>query len=220
MDETTEAANLFWARQHDLSLDTPGKKWFFAEAMHPAIFRALQIDREESGAVYAAIPFRLYRDEQGARILIAMPCPPMFGPAGDDWLSIEYVLEWWPQHNRITVMGEVPSRDMLIGRLDPVTCQIFADPFAFARQLAEARAQWFVSWCVNIGDWRRKPEEPDLTPGLLLLGSADKVRWPSRAMPEDVVCIGADPQAVNRAMLRQANIPRARGSRQFEKKAA
>ena len=213
MHEDIEWSNAYWARQHDLAKDTPGKRWFYAEAMHPAIFRALKIDRTESGAIYAAAPFRLYRDEDGARVLIASPCPPLFDERGDDWLAIEHVIEWWPHHNRVSVMDDPGAK--LVGRIDETQCQIFGDAFAFARQLAEARAQWFVSWCMSDGDWRRKPTEPDLTPGLLAIGDPAKVAWPSRDMPEDVTCIGIDPVAINRAMLRQARIPRARAQNTY-----
>jgi len=211
MVDATEMANLFWARQHDLSKDTPGKKWFYAEAMHPAIFRALQIDPAESGAIYAAAPYRLYRDTEGARILIALPCPPLFSEAGDDWLGIDHVLEWWPQHNRITVMGDA-APDSLVGRVGDEKCIIYADAFAFVRALAETRAQWFVSWAMEYGDWRRRPSEPDLTPGLFLIGSADKVTWPVSRLPADIVCQGVNPRMVNNALLHQARIPRARAA--------
>ena len=43
---------------------------------------------------------------------------------------------------------------------------------------------------------------------LFLIGDAGKVRWP-RNLPAELHCHGIDPRAVNRAILRQSNLPRA-----------
>src|SRR5690606_34842599 len=90
------ALNPLFATLHARSKDTPAKTWRHASAMHPSIFRALKMNRSEDGAIYAAAPFRLHRSESGARILVALPTPPLFDSRGDDWLGIETVLAWNP----------------------------------------------------------------------------------------------------------------------------
>lgn len=206
--------NGLYARLHDRKADTPGKLWWHAEALHPAIFRALRMDREENGAVYAALPFRLHRDELGAKILIALPTPPQFDPECYDWLDIETVLEWYPHLNQFKIMGD--HTPTTAGRIDPDCAELFADAFAFARAFAERRAQWFVSWQMNIGaKWRAASIEPDLTPGLFLFDKPEKCRLPVHEMPADVIAHGINPTDLNRALLRQAQIPRARAANQM-----
>lgn len=204
------ALNDLFATLHARSKDSPAKTWWHAPALHPALFRALRLAREEEGAIFAALPFRLHRSEAGVRILAAFPAPRILAPNDDDdWLNIETVLSWDPVTDTAEIMGD--TGPALTGAIPPDTdsLPIFASPYAFFRALAEARAQWIVRRSAVGGDWRRKPPEPDLTPGLLLIGAPDKVRWPLHAMPEHVVAHGIDAQALNRALLRQARVPRA-----------
>jgi hypothetical protein len=194
--------------------DTPARTWWHADAMHDAIFRALKIAKQDEGAIFAAAPFRLHRGPDGVRILAAFPAPRILAPHdNDDWLEIETVLSWNPVTNTAQVVGD--PAPALVGAIPPdtATLQVYGSPFAFFRALVEARAQWFVSWCNIGGDWRRKPREPDLCPGLLLLGPADKVTWPRHRMPEDIACHNVDPKALNRALIRQARVPRATQAR-------
>lgn len=208
-----DALNPLFAKLHARSKDSPAKTWWHAEAMHPAIFRALRMDRAETGAIYAAAAFRLHRDPDGARILAAFPAPRILAPHdNDDWLDIEAVLSWNPVDDTAVVVGD--AEPQLIGRHDTgqEAAHIYASPFAFLRAFAESRAQWFVLWAIQHGHWKRRPVEPDLTPGFLLLGDPDEVRWPVHAMPRDLFCHGVDPKTVNRSILRQARLPRASSS--------
>lgn len=217
--QNPEWLNPLFATLHARSKDTPGKTWWHAEAMHPAIFRALRLSSTEEGAIFAAVPFRLHRPTK--RILVAFPCPRIFAPNDDDdWLGIESVLSWDPVTDSAEIMGEPGPALAGIVPHDAETLEVHTSPFAFLRTLAEARAQWIVRRHMVGGDWRRKPAEPDLTPGLLLIGSVDKVRWPIRIMPENITCHGLDPKALNRAMLRQARIPRAVSAPQPLRRAA
>lgn len=217
LDEIIEAANRpdalnpLFALLHARSKDCPGKTWWHAEAMHPAIFRALRMNRDDEGSVFAAVPFRLHRGPEGARILAAFPCPRILAPHDDnDWLGIETVLSWDPVTDNAEVVGD--PGPALVGNIasDAEHLPIHGSAFTYFRALAEARAQWIVARQMVAGDWRRKPREPDLSPGLLLIGGEpDKVRWPLSRMPEAITAHGLDAKALNRALLRQARIPRA-----------
>lgn len=205
-----EAFNPFFALLHARSKDSPAKLWWHSADMHDGIFRALRMDRKEFGAIYAAIPFRLAKIEDRHVILAALPCPRIFPPHDDDdWLGIETVLAWDPVSDTAEVLGE--SGPQLVGHAPGHgETIIYSSPFTFLRAYAEARAQWLTSfYAIADSQWKKRPAEPDLTPGLLLLGKPDEVRWPIHTLPETVQCEGLDAQAVNRAMLRQAHIPRA-----------
>lgn len=195
---------------HAIEKNTPAKRWWDAQAMHPAIFRALRMDRSEDGAVYAAMPFRLARDGEGNHcILVALPCPRFF-EGDDDHLSIDTVLAWYPDRGAVRNLYDDAS-DQLIGEVaHDEPAHVFADPFSFFRALAEARARWVTRFLLSADQaWRRAPREPRHIPGLLLLGSADKVRWSSHSISGELRCHGIDARAVNRAILRQSNLPRA-----------
>lgn len=202
-----------------LNKDTPAKTWWNATAMHPGIFRALHIAKDEPGAIFAAMPFRLARIDETPVILSAHPCPPFFDERGDDWLGIEHVIAWNPVTDTAHVLGDPGPQ--IIGRA-PASGEVtvFASPYAFFRAYAEARAQWLTGWQAIESDWHRRPEEPDLTPGFLLIGNADKVRWPISELPEHFTTQGIDPQTANRAMLRQVRIPRASAKQTNLRKAA
>jgi hypothetical protein len=196
-------------RAHAIAQHTPAKRWNAAQAMHPAIFRALRLDRNEPGAIYAAIPFRLGRDNEGnAAILVALPPPATFHD--DDYLSIETVLVWRPDAGTVSSLTD-DTPDQLVGDqpndLSRPT-HVFAEPFTFFRAMAESRARWLTSfYAVADENWKRRPTEPRHIPGLLVLGSPDKVRWPR--LTAEFHCHGLDPRKVNGAILRQSAIPRA-----------
>lgn len=204
-----EARNLISAHFHALGKDSPGKMWWHAEAMHPAIFRALRIDRNEEAALFAAQPFRLHRADGMVRILVALPAPRILGPVDMDWLGIDTVLSWDPLTDTAEVLDDAGTGLAGSIRRDLDTLTVYGSPFAFFRALAEDRAQWAVARQMIAGDWRHKPTEPDFSPGLLVIGELDKVRWPLHHMPADVLTHGIDAKALNRVLLRQARIPRA-----------
>lgn len=213
-----DAFNDLFATLHAREKDSPAKVWWHAESMHPAIFKALKMDRAEDGAIYAAAAFRLYRTEDSAAILCAFPAPRILENGDPDWLGIETVLAWNPRTDTAYVLGDpVPQ---VIGRVptdEPL--HIHASPFAYLRALAEARARWFVMRRVVQGDWHAVTE-PDLTPGLLLIGDPAKVSWPIHAMSGDITVHDIDARAFNNALIRQARIPRAVAAPQPFRKAA
>lgn len=201
--------NPIHVRAHAIAKDTPAKRWNAAQAMHPAIFRALRFDRNDDGAIYAAIPFRLGRDGEGnAAILVALPPPATF--TDDDYLSIENVLVWRPDRGTVHSLTD-DTPDQLVGDLPndlSRPAHVFAEPFTFFRAMAEARARWITSfYAVADTNWKRRPAEPRQIPGLLVLGNPDKIRWPT--LTDEIHCHGIDPRKVNSAILRQSAIPRA-----------
>jgi len=208
--------DLFFAL-HARSKDTPGKTFWNAEAMHPAIFRALKMDAKETGAVYAAAAFRLHRTPDGPRILCAMPALAILEQGDDDWLNIEEVVSWNPVNNTATVLGE--AGPILFGHThETEPLHVFASPFAYMRHVAETRAQWFVYRAQVNGQWHIA-SEPTQTPGLLLIGQPNEVRWPLHAMPTDITVHGIDARAFNNQLLRQARIPRAVAAPEMRKAA-
>ena len=203
---SSNALNLATARLHSLSKDTPARQWWNAQPLHPAVYRVLKIDAKEPAATFAALPFRLARIDDQHAILVALPCPRTLGPVDPDWLAIETVLRWDPVADTVTVLGD-PASDQLVGIAGDT---IYGQPFAFFRAYAEARAQFAIRRRSIPGAWHVKPQEPDLTPGLLLVGDPDKVHWPLQRLSDDLAVIGADAKRINSAMLRQARVPRAR----------
>jgi len=205
-----DALNPLFARLHARSKDTPAKTWQLATPAHDAIFRALKIDRREYGAFYAALPFRLAKIDGKHVILAALPCPHFLAGGDDDWLRIETVLAWDPRADQATVLGDA-AQHHLIGTLDrdAAAATIHGSPFTFFRSIAETRAAFFGTYCRIAGDWKRKPAERDETPGLLVIGDPAKVTWPLHRLPEELTTMAIDAKAVNRAMLRQARVPRA-----------
>jgi hypothetical protein len=209
--QNPEWLNPLFAVLHARSKDTPAKLWHLATPAHDSIFRALRMDRTEFGAFYAALPFRIARIDGKVRILAALPCPHFLDDGDDDWLRIETVLAWDPVANTAKVLDDA-SENHLIGSLpyDTAAATVHGSPFSFFREIAEARAIFFGLYCNTAGDWTRKPSEPDTTPGLLLLGDPAKVTWPLHELPDDLTTAHLDAKAVNRAMIRQARVPRAR----------
>lgn len=202
--------NPLFATLHSREKETTAKTWWHAEPMHPAVFHALRMDKREEGAIFAAAPFRIDRSQDKARILVALPTPRILAPHDDDdWLGIEQVIAWNPKTDTAELCDEPGPHLAGSIRRDLDHLDVYGSPFAFFRALAEDRARWFVSWQQVGGDWRRKPREPDFSPGLLLIGAPDKVRWPRHAMPDAITAHGTDAKALNTAMLRQARVPRA-----------
>jgi hypothetical protein len=206
----TDVSNFVSAYDYALSRDTPTKLWWHSDARHPAIARALKIDRAETVATYAIAPFRLGTIDEKPCILAALPCPHFFAPADIDWLRIETVIAWDPVADTATVIGD--DAPQLAGKLCRFaeTATIYASPFAFFRAICEERAQFAINRSMIASNWTRKPVEPNVTPGLLLIGDIGHVRWPS-TLPETLHLQGLDTSAVNRAILRSARLPRAVG---------
>lgn len=209
--------NALFATLHMRAKDSPGKTFWNATAMHPAIFRALRMASDETGAVYAAAAFRLHRTDEGVRILCAFPALAILEDGDDDWLNIETVLSWNPVDDTAEVMGD--SGDLLFGHTEetePLT--LFASPFAYLRHIAETRAQWVAHRAKVNGEWR-VATEPTHVPGLLALGNVAKIRWPLHAMPTDFTTQGIDARALNNALIRQARVPRAIAAPEMRKAA-
>lgn len=188
--------------------DSPAKDWWNAEPWHPAIGRALRIDRAEFGGVYALAPFRVIRIEGKPMIAAAWPAPRILGPVDYDWLDIEAVIAWNPVDDTAFVMGDpVPQ---LVGKLSDDAPQIHASPRAFFQQWAIRRAAYAMQASQAAQQsWHIKPTERDEVPGVLMTGPIEKIRWNPAAMPEHIECVGCDPQHINRAILRAARLPRA-----------
>jgi hypothetical protein len=215
--ETLDAWNVLFATLHARSKDSPGKTFWDARAMHPAIFRALRMDPNEEGAIYAAAAFRLHLSADGPRVLCAMPALRILEDGNDDWLDIEAVLSWNPVDDTATVMGDAGAD--LFGHTDAAEpLNVYSSPFDYLRHVAEARAQWFIYRAKVNGEWHLA-SEPARIPGLLALAEPAKVRWPLHDMPADITAHGIDARAFNNALLRQARIPRAVAAPQSRKAA-
>lgn len=212
MDEKTLIWNDLFHTLNLLERDTPGKTFWNAKDSHPAIYRALKMDRTEIGAVFAAAAFRLHIADDGATVLFASPSLRILEDQDEDWLAIEDVLSWDPISDTATILGDPGQK--LFGHSDPTQpLHIFASPFAYLRHIAEARAQWFVHWRTIKSEWRAA-HEPERIPGLLLIGNVDEVRWPRHDMPNDITVHGIDARALNSALIRQAGIPRVTAQKQ------
>lgn len=196
---------------HSRAKDTPAKTWWDAEALHPATFRALRIDRADFAAAYAVHPFRLARIDGKPLILAAHPAPLILGPVDDDHLNIEAVIAWNPVDNRAFVLGD--ETPQLVGALSDDAPTLFASPFAFFRAWLEARAAFAMLRSQLVGkDWMARPTEHGTAPGALMIGAIDAIRWNPASLPRDLVCVGADPMQINRAILRAARLPRVSNS--------
>lgn len=202
----TEAWNELCALVHARQKETPGKTWWEAQALHPAIYRALKVDPNDFGAVYAVLPFRLARIEGKPVVLVAYPAPLTLGPVDEDWLAIEQVVVWNPADGSTYVLGDqVPQ---LVGDLQTPT--IYGNAFQFFRAWVEARAAFAMLRRQTAGkNWAVVPTETGDAPGALVIGDADKIRWVPHTMPREISCIGIDPVKINKAILRCANLPRA-----------
>lgn len=210
--------NPHWAWLHALTRDCPGKTFWNATAMHPAIFRALRMDKSEDGAIFAAAAFRLHRSDEGATVLLALPALRILEDGDDDWLSIETVIAWDPRTDTAAILGDTGSQ--WAGHIsDADSLDIFASPFAYFRHVAEQRAQWFIHRQAVNGEWR-VAQEPAHVPGVLAIGPTERIRWPIRDLPDEIRLHGIPAKTFNNTLLRQARIPRAVEARSQFKAAA
>lgn len=205
-DELIEAENILAAHDYALAKDTPAKTWWSADANHPAIARALRIDRSALGAPYALIPFRLWNDGERHLILIAHPAPRCLGPVDLDWLGIESVIAWDPRKD---IAALLPADDALVGNFaDDAEGTVFTSPRDFFTEWMRGRAAFFVRWCESRkGDWAHGARERDDAPGKLLVGELERADL--RNLPAILHCRGIAPQRVNKAILKRAHLPRA-----------
>lgn len=207
--------NSLSAYWHALSKDSPGKTWWRAKPLHDAVFKALRIDRNDEGAVYAVHPFRLHIDAETGRkaILVAYPAPRVCSPPDADWLNIEQVLVWNPVKGAVRLLGdETPG---LFGSFDEGNT-LHADPLRFFQEWAQRRAAFAVQVkTALVNRWHAVPTERECAPGCLIVGDVKRIHWAPHALPEHLECAGIDPMAINRAIIRAARLPRA-----FERAAA
>ena len=198
--------NALSARLYALNKDCPGKTWWDADPMHPAICRALRIDPQEEGAVFAKAPFRLAKIDDRHVILAAYPAPRLLGPVDGEWLNIEAVVAWDPRTDEASVLGDLEPQ--LIGATAEGT--IFGSARAFFTAWLHARAAFFVRWIASRkGDWAHGAIEHDLAPGALAVGPIDAIQWNPSALPAELRAVAIDPAKLNRALLKAARIPRA-----------
>lgn len=205
---TIDDFNDLSARLYALNKDCPGKTWWDADPMHPAIARALRIEMAEEGAVFAKVPFRLAKLDGAHVILAAYPSPRCLGPVDGDWLGIETVIAWSPQNDAATILGDDTAQ--LTGRLTDDTPAVFGSPRIFFTAWMRARAEFFVRWVESRkGTWRHGATEYDLAPGALAIGPLDRIQWRPSALPQNIEAVGIDPAKLNKAILKAARVPRA-----------
>ena len=196
------------ARVHARKKPGPAKTWYAQPHDHPAIARALQIDRDDLGGTYALLPFRYGKLAGQHRIMAAWPTPRVLTEIDEDWLNIEQVIAWCPVSGRVEFVGNPSTK--LAGPINRDTTVIYADPRKFFADWAIARAAFYVEWReATMHTWQALPKERDLAPGLLMTGKPADVRWPVHTLPETLKCVGVDPREINRAILRAAKLPRA-----------
>lgn len=202
-----EAQNVISTHFHGLGKDTPAKTWWECPDWHPAIGRALRINREDEGAPFALLPFRLHHDGERHLVLAAHPAPRCLGPFDWDWLGIETVIAWDPQTDRASILGD--DAPALVGRFaDREEGTLFRSPREFFTTWAIERAQFFARWCATSkGAWAHPTPERDMVPGKLALGDLAKIQW--SGLPATIHSRGINPATLNKAILRQANLPRA-----------
>lgn len=204
MIETANAESAYW---YALSKDTPAKQWWNLEPGHASVYRAMCINPEEYAASYALAPFRVGRIDGRAVVMVAYPCPRLFAPYDEDWLSVETVIAWNPIDDTATILGDPDAQ--LVGSFRDDSA-VYAGPRSFFQAWAQRRAAFAVQRQMADGkEWAVVPAELDLAPGCLIVGKPDAVRWNAYAMPRDLECVGIDARVINRAILRAANLPRA-----------
>lgn len=190
----------------DIARDGPAKVWWSLPHDHPAIARALRIDRSHSCAPYALAPFRYIKRGDRHLILAAHPCPRQFTPVDMDWLGIETVIAWEPSTGKVNVLTD--DRPQLFGRVTDDNNTLFADPRAFFIAWMRARAWWATSRIEAAkSPWSAKPAELDMLPGALIVGDPDRIGWPVHTMPRHFECVGIEPKRINRAILKSAGLP-------------
>lgn len=207
-----EINNLVASYHNALRRHTPAKTWWDCEPYHPAIARALKIDRHQTGGVHALAPFRLWNDGTRHLILAANPCPRTLGPIDMDHLGIQTVLAWNPVDDTAEMLGDhTPGLFGSDGEGDaPFT--LYQSPQAFLTDWAIQRAHAFV----RITELRKNvwsdAEDRDTPPGALVIGNPEKVDL--RHLPRDFAAQGFDVAELNRAIIRQARLPRAHSANQ------
>ena len=78
----------------NVNASTPGRTWFHARHDAKAVCRALRINPDDDGAIYATTPFRIARVNDKVVVLAAHPAPRNFTPIDEDWLDIATVIAW------------------------------------------------------------------------------------------------------------------------------
>lgn len=189
---------------YNLKASTPAKEWWHCNPTHPAIARALKIDRSQIGGVYALAPFRLYHDGEKHIILAAYPCPRILGPIDVDWLGIETVIAWNPLTDEAHAMGD--GTPGLFGNANELPV-VFRSPLEFFQSWAVERAKFYVSLTNARGDRWAEFADANPCPGALAIGPIEQIRW--HTLPREFEARGIDPIELNRAIIRQANLPRA-----------
>lgn len=213
-DEQVDA-NAAMLYERETERMSPAKRWFHAPTDRAPVYRALRLDPADPAAPYAVLPFRLAKnDEDQWRIFAAWPCPLTFCPAGednwtgDDWLGIEHVISWDPNRDTAELVGD--SDSMLVGTLDEAdkANTIYASPRTFFQGWAIRRAQYLTTRQTTAAHWSVPPRERDEVPGALLIGDLDKIRLRTADLPAHIETQGIDPKALNRAIIRAAQLPR------------
>lgn len=211
---------LAWLWQAE-ARDTPAKRWANANPRHPTVCKFLRLDPTDPYVPYATHPFRVGQDPDTgkARILVAWPCPRLIDEQ-DDHLGIQQVLSWAPVANTVEILGD-PEPQLAGAFPSYEEGTLFADPFAFFRAWVEARAMWAVDWLASKDQaWRSRPAETDLVPGCLMVGSIERIRWAPSDLPANLTCVGVDPRALNKAIVKAARLPFATNSRSPLRRAA
>lgn len=187
----------------------PVDMWREARWQHEAVNRVLDFAPDLPGAGFALFPFRLAKVDDMYKILAAWPCPRTTGPDIDlEHDRIEAVLAWCPESNRVEVLGD--AQPQLVGSFEGYygPGALFGQPRAFFQQWAADRARFFnFVRSVRKSQAHPIPLEPDLVPGMLIVGPVNKVRWPIGAMPSVVNCIGVRPALVRGAFLQSLRLP-------------
>lgn len=202
-----EIANHVSQYAYALKANTPAKEWWHCAATHPAIARALKIDRSETGGVYALAPFRIFHDGVRHLILAAYPCPRILGPIDMDWLGIQSVLAWNPVDDTAEIFGD--GTPGLFGA-EGEGCEnftLYASPRAFLTDWAIQRAHAYVRLTQLRQNAWADAEDRDAAPGALACGPIDKIRLTN--LPRDFAVQGFDPTELNRTIIKQARLPRA-----------
>lgn len=196
----------------EMAKQSPGKLWNDATANHPAIYRALRIDKADPAAFYAAFPFRLAKIDGHHNIVAAFPPPPIASPSFEVWthLDIAFVIAWNPVTNQYHLVGD-PQAQVIMPALGASSETLYGDFFAFARHWVERRASFYQTRQDQQKDrWAHPVKEPadGNIPGILAIGDPAKCRWPLSDLPELLTCIGIDRNAVNSAIFKQTKLPR------------
>ncbi len=187
----------------------PVDMWRQARWQHVSVNRVLDFAPDLPGAGFALFPFRLAKVDDAYKVLAAWPCPRTTGPDIDlEHNRIEIVLAWCPESNQVEVLGD--PQPQLVGSLDGYfgPGALFGQPRAFFQQWAADRARFFnFVRGVRRSGAHPIPIEPDLVPGMLIVGPVNKVRWPVRAMPPVVNCVGVSPSLARGAFLQSLRLP-------------